>query len=142
MTFAATEPPASPAHWRYVPNGVFRHMDDSRIWAFEESLWTASPEHYRESIDDECLMVLPALPFVFTGAQSIEAVSQTPRWDRVELSERQVARPQEGLIVIAYKAQASRGEQSYTAYCTSTYRRLAHEQWRVVQHQQTLPPAT
>ncbi len=81
-------------------------MDGSRIWAFEESLWTASPEHYRDSIDDECLMVLPALPFVFTGAQSVEAVSQTPRWDRVELSERQVARPQEGLIVIAYKAEA------------------------------------
>ena len=114
-------------------------MNDDRIWAFEESLWTASAEHYRESIDDACLMVLPAQPFVFTGTQSIDAVAGTPRWNAVELSERQVARPQDGLIVIAYKAQARRGEQSYTAYCTSTYRRLAHEQWQVVQHQQTVP---
>lgn len=121
-------------------------MDDQRIWAFEESLWTASPEHYRDSIDDACLMVLPALPFVFTGQQSIEAVSNTPRWDSVDLSERQVARPQEGLIVIAYKAQAQRGEQSYTAYCTSVYRHLpdaaggrTEERWQVVQHQQTVP---
>lgn len=123
-------------------------MEDDRIWAFEESLWTASPDHYRESIDDACLMVLPAMPFVFTGEQSIEAVSNTPRWDRVEFSQTRVSRPQEGLIVIAYRADARRGEQSYTAYCTSVYRHLpgatgeqAEQRWQVVQHQQTVPPS-
>jgi len=122
-------------------------MDDDRIWSFEESLWTASHEHYAESIDDECLMVLPAPPFVFTGRQSIEAVSQTPRWAEVKLTQRQVVRPQEGLIVIAYKAEASEGERTYVAYCTSTYRHLpgatgdrTEERWQVVQHQQTVPP--
>ena len=114
-------------------------MDDDRIWAFEESLWTADAAHYRESIDEECLMVLPAPPFVMSGAQAIEAVSDTPRWDEVELTERQVARPQEGLIVVAYRAQATRGDAGYDAYCTSTYRRLEHDEWRVVQHQQTPP---
>jgi hypothetical protein len=123
-------------------------MDDDRIWAFEESLWTASAEHYAESIDDACLMVLPAPPYVFTGAQSVAAVSSTPRWDRVELSERQVARPQEGLIVIAYRAEARRGDESYVAHCTSTYRHLpgtggdrTEDRWQVVQHQQTPPLA-
>ena len=123
-------------------------MDDDRIWAFEESLWTASPDHYAESIDDACLMVLPAPPFVFTGRQSIEAVSNTPRWDEVQLSERQVSRPKEGLIVIAYRADALRGEESYVAHCTSTYRHLpgadgerTEDRWQVVQHQQT-PPLT
>ncbi|HZG45320.1 MAG TPA: DUF4440 domain-containing protein [Allosphingosinicella sp.] len=123
-------------------------MDDDRIWAFEESLWTASPEHYAESIDDACLMVLPAPPYVFTGQQSVEAVSNTPRWDQVQLSERQVSRPQEGLIVIAYRAEASRGEERYVAHCTSTYRHLrgadgerTEDRWQVVQHQQT-PPIT
>jgi len=117
-------------------------VDDDRIWAFEESLWTADAEHYRESIDDACLMVLPAPPYVMSGEQSVQAVIDTPRWSRVELSERQVSRPQEGLIVIAYKARAEREDSApYEAYCTSTYRRLGHEQWRVVQHQQTLPPA-
>ena len=123
-------------------------MDDDRIWAFEESLWTASHEHYAESIDEACLMVLPAPPHVFTGAQSIAAVSSTPRWDHVDLSERQVSRPQEGLIVIAYRAEASRGEERYVAHCTSTYRHLpgaqgdrTEDRWQVVQHQQT-PPLT
>ena len=115
-------------------------MDDGRIWSFEESLWTADPEHYRHSIDDECLMVLPEPPFVMTGRQAIEAVSRTPRWSRVALTDRQVARPQEGLIVIPTTARAERdGVTPYEASCTSTYRRLAHEEWRVVQHQQTPP---
>lgn len=115
-------------------------MDDDRVWTFEESLWTADAEHYRESIDDECLMVLPAPPFVMSGQQAVQAVSETPRWSKVELSERQVKRPQEGLIVIAYKAHAERdGIPPYEAHCTSTYRRLSHENWKVVQHQQTPP---
>lgn len=117
-------------------------MDDDRVWAFEESLWTASAEHYRNSIDDACLMVLPEPPFVMSGAQAIEAVASTPRWSRVELTERQVARPEEGMIVVAYRAEASReGSGAYEAHCTSTYRRLGHEEWRVVQHQQTPPIA-
>lgn len=117
-------------------------MDDDRVWAFEESLWTADAEHYRSSIDEACLMVLPAPPFVLSGEQAKAAVIATPRWSRVELTERQVARPQEGLIVVAYRAQAERdGSDGYAAHCTSTYRRLAHDDWKVVQHQQTPPLA-
>lgn len=112
-------------------------MDDERIWSFEESLWTGGAERYRALVDKECLMILPEPPFVMRGEQAIAAVSDTPRWGHVTLSEREVSRPQEGLIVIAYKANAEGGGQPYEAHCTSTYRRLAHEEWRVVQHQQT-----
>lgn len=117
-------------------------MDDARIWAFEESLWTGDAEHYRESIDEACVMVLPAPPYAFDAEQAIAAVSDTPRWSSVTFSDTQVSRPQEGLIVIAYKATAERdGADGYEAHCTSTYRRIAHEEWRVVQHQQTPPLA-
>ena len=115
-------------------------MDDNRIWDFEQSLWTGDAEQYRALIDGECVMVLPDKPFVFTGDQAIEEVARTPRWSSVEFSERQIMRPQEGLIVIAYKAEARRdGSPDYTAHCTSTIRRLEHDEWRVVQHQQTIP---
>lgn len=114
-------------------------MDDERVWAFEESLWTGDAENYRKLIDDECLMVLPHPPFAMSGTQAIEAVASTPRWTKVDLAKGQIARPQEGLIVIAYQAKASRDDEHYEAYCTSTYRRLSHDEWRVVQHQQTLP---
>ncbi|HEX8446032.1 MAG TPA: DUF4440 domain-containing protein [Sphingomonas sp.] len=117
-------------------------MDDDRVWAFEESLWTADADHYRASIDPECLMVLPTLPFVMRGDDAVAAVAMTPRWSDVAFSKQQIARPQEGLIVIAYHVHARRGDEAYEAHCTSTYRRRGHEDWQVVQHQQSLPPAT
>jgi hypothetical protein len=113
-------------------------MEDDRVWAFEDSLWKADFEHYRDSIDRECLMVVPQPPFVLAGYDAIEAVSNTPRWTQVEFSDQHIARPQEGLIVVAYGVHATRDDaEPYQAHCTSTYRRLAHEQWVVVQHQQT-----
>ena len=115
-------------------------MDDARVWSFERDLWVGDPALYDQAIDDQCLMVVPAPPFVMTGQEAIEAVKATPRWTEVELTEQRIARPQEGLIVIAYKARASKaGSGAYEAHCTSTYRRLGHEEWRVVQHQQTPP---
>ena len=81
-------------------------MDDERIWNSEAGLWTGDPENYRATIDEQCLMVLPTKPFIATGQQAAEAVSKTPRWTNVTLTDRQVARPQEGLIVIAYMARA------------------------------------
>jgi hypothetical protein len=117
-------------------------MDDQRVWAFEESLWTASAEHYQESIDQGCLMVVPAPPYVLEGQEAIEAVKDTPRWSKVVFSEQKVSRPQEGLIVIAYEAEAEKdGAAPYRAYCSSVYRRIEHDVWKVVQHQQT-PPLT
>ncbi|WP_156678317.1 DUF4440 domain-containing protein [Sphingomonas profundi] len=117
-------------------------MEDQRVWAFEEGLWTGYADHYRAAIDDACVMVLPTIPYVLSGAEAIEAVAETPRWSRVSFADGRIMRPQEGLIVIAYSATAEADDgRAYHAYCTSTYRRLAHEEWRVVQHQQT-PPLT
>ena len=112
-------------------------MEDERLWSFEESLWTEGPDNYREKVDPEVVMVLPRPPFVLAGSAAIDAVADTPVWDRAELTERQVSRPQEGLIVIGYHVAASRGDEEYQAHCTSVIRRLEHEVWRVVQHQQT-----
>ena len=118
-------------------------MDDKRVWECEESLWTCDAAHYHELVDSQCLMVLPEPPYVLSGEQAIEAVSHTPRWSRVEMTHQQIMRPQEGLLVVGYGVTAFRpdGGKGYAAYCTSTYRRLEHAVWRVVQHQQTLPTA-
>lgn len=114
-------------------------VDDDRVWSFEKSLWVGDAGHYRELVDDECLMVLPQPPFVLGGVQAIEAVANTPRWSSVAISDGRIARPQEGLIVIAYHARAERDVETFEAHCTSTYRRLGPQEWRVVQHQQTPP---
>ena len=118
-------------------------MDDDRIWRFEEQLWLGDAETYRALIDQECVMVLPAAPHVFDAGAAIEAVAHTPRWSEVAFSAQRVQRPQEGLIVIAYQAEAKRAKESggeaYKAWCTTTIRRRGHEDWVVVQHSQ-LPP--
>ena len=115
-------------------------MEDDRVWSFEKSLWTGDADHYRQLIDEECVMVVPTPPFVLQGDAAIEAVAATPRWDEIEISDGRIVRPQEGLIVVAYRANARKeGGSGYEAHCTSTYRRLGHDEWRVIQHQQTPP---
>lgn len=112
-------------------------MDDDRIWDFERDLWTGGEAVYRDRVSADCLMALPAAPFVYAGQEATRAVENTPRWTDVTFKDTQVSRPEEGLIVIAYRAEASRDGESYHALCTSTLRRLAHEEWDVIQHQQT-----
>ncbi len=115
-------------------------MEDDRVWAFERSLWVGDADHYRELVDSECLMVVPKEPFVLQGEEAISAVASTPRWSDVEIRKGRIVRPQEGLIVIAYRADARRDGERFVAYCTSTYQRVGDHEWRVIQHQQTLPP--
>lgn len=120
-------------------------MNDDRIWNFEKSLWTAENEEYRHKIARDGILVVPDEPFVVAGHKAADMMADTPRWDSVEFSETKVARPdgpKGGLIVIAYKAQAKRGEQAYEAYCTSTLLREGEDDWVVVQHQQTPPLAS
>ncbi|KTR84002.1 hypothetical protein NS277_06185 [Novosphingobium barchaimii] len=112
-------------------------MEDDRIWTFEKELWTGGAEVYEQRVSKDCVMALPAEPYLYTGDQATAAVKDTPRWEEVDFAETQVSRPQEGLIVIAYRVKAKRGDKTYHAICTSTLRRLSHEEWDVVQHQQT-----
>ena len=115
-------------------------MDDERVRTFETELWVGEGTVYRDRVAEDCQMIVPAHPFMLTGEQATEAVEKTPRWSSVDLQDLRISRPEEGMIVVAYNADARRGEERYQAYCSSTYRRLAPEQWQVVQHQQTLPP--
>ena len=116
-------------------------MNDDRILEFERSLWIGEGDVYRRSVSEDCIMVVPAEPFLLRGEKAIAAVEQTPRWSEVEISNLQIDRAQEGLIVIGYRADAKRGEEEFTAYCTSTYQRVGEHEWRVIQHQQTVPAA-
>ena len=114
-------------------------MDDDRIIEFERSLWIGEGDVYHRCVSPDCLMVLPEEPFIKRGEDAISAVEGTPRWSEVEISELEVDRVQEGLIIVAYRAHASRGSERYEAYCTSTYCRVGEHDWRVIQHQQTVP---
>ena len=116
-------------------------MDDDRIIEFERALWIGEDDVYRRCVSNDCLMVVPDQPFLLRGDSAIRSVEQTPRWSHVDLSEMEINRAQEGLIVVAYRADACRGDEKFTAYCTSTYQRIGEDDWRVIQHQQTVPPS-
>jgi hypothetical protein len=113
-------------------------MEDHRLWALEESLWTGDPGKYPARIDKSCLMVVPANPAILTAEQALQGMSNGPRWSRVEFSDTRISRPVKGLIVVAYTVQANKEDgTNYVATCTSTWRRHRHEDWRLVQHQQS-----
>jgi hypothetical protein len=115
-------------------------MDDNKVWELEESLWTGGAERYHELVSDDCVMVLPSAPFIMTGEQAVDAVSNTPQWSDVSLDDRQTVSLKDDVVVIAYHATGKRdGADDYEAYCTTTWQRKSEDEWRVVQHQQTPP---
>ena len=116
-------------------------MDDQKIVDFERALWVGEGDVYRRCVSPDCVMVVPEQPFLLRGDEAISSVEDTPRWSSVDFSDFQIKRPQEGLIVIGYRVDASRGDERYLAYCTSTYQRVDEHDWRVIQHQQTPPAA-
>ncbi|MFC3215136.1 hypothetical protein [Novosphingobium panipatense] len=44
-------------------------MEDERIWDFERSLWLGGETHYRDLVDESCVMVLPQPPMYFPAAE-------------------------------------------------------------------------
>ena len=116
-------------------------MNDERIWNFEKELWTGPADAYDRKVSDDCIMALPTDPWLLDGPEARAAVKDTPRWETVDFTDTRVERPEEGLIVIAYRAQAKRTEEgreeSYDALCTSTLRWIGEDNWEVIQHQQT-----
>lgn len=114
-------------------------MDDDRILEFERALWIGEDDVYRRCVSRDCVMVVPEQPFLLRGEEAIASVENTPRWSDVDFSDVEINRAQEGLIVLGYRVDANRGGERYTAYCTSTYQRVGEHEWRVIQHQQTVP---
>lgn len=72
------------------------------------------------------------------GAEIAASVAGAPRWSSVERAERNVGRPEGGLVVLAYRARGLReGAAPCVAYRTSACRRDDGGRRLSVQHQQT-----
>ncbi|OAP38542.1 hypothetical protein AU381_23595 [Sinorhizobium glycinis] len=111
-------------------------MDDKEAWEWERKLWLEGAGVYQHLLDDECLMAFEP-GGILGGVEIIRALDGTPRWLDVAMTEQRSARPNDSVLVLAYRADARRDPAvPYAAYCTSTYARTG-EDWRMVQHQQT-----
>ncbi|HEX2256307.1 MAG TPA: nuclear transport factor 2 family protein [Afifellaceae bacterium] len=107
------------------------------LWALEEEFWTGGEKHFRRALAPDCVMAFPAPVGILAGEAIVESLRHAPRWSSIAMRERHTAQPSPDLAVLAYLAEAKRGEAApYRGYCTSTYRRTP-KGWRLVQHQQT-----
>lgn len=112
-------------------------MGGDTLWAIEEKFWTGGEHIHRIILDPDCVMAFPVPAGILAGPGIAESLAGAPRWTRVDMSERYLARPSADVAVLAYRARGVRkGAESYEAFCTSTYLSSAGA-WRLIQHQQT-----
>ena len=111
--------------------------EEHQLWALERSLWLGGPEVYERTLDPDCLAALPGVGILTAATAILKSLEEAPRWDEVEMAERHLAQPTDGVAVLAYHAVGRRqGAEPYDTLCTSTYRRDGAG-WRLIQHQQT-----
>ncbi len=107
------------------------------LWRLEEQFWLGDADFYERALAAEALMVLPQPAGVLGRQATIEAIRSAPRWRQVSFSRRVEALPGAGTAVLAYVAEADRGDAAapYVAQCSSTYVRDG-DRWLLALHQQ------
>lgn len=105
-------------------------------WADEEAWWTMGAAEARRRMHPSCVMVLDG--GVMQGEAILAALETAPRWSSVAMADRLTVETEE-CTVLAYRAEARRGDDDYAAVCSSTWVRQ-NEGWQLIQHQQTPLP--
>jgi hypothetical protein len=95
----------------------------------------AAGAFYERVLAARVLMLLPGGLVIDDRAAVIESM-QGAAWDEYGLSDERVIPLGDDSAVVAYRAEARRGEMAYEALFNSTYRR-EDGSWRLVVHQQT-----
>ena len=108
-------------------------MSAENRWADEEAWWTLGAAEARRRMSPVCIMVFAEA--VMQGPQIVAGMADSPRWDRVQITERRMAE-QDEVVVLAYRARAMRRGAERDVLCSSTWLRSEGD-WLMVQHQQT-----
>lgn len=108
---------------------------EREAWGALSTSGEAAASFYGAVLADDVLMLLPG-GMVIEGRDAAIASMRGAPWDEHRLSDEQVHVLTADSAVVAYRAQARRGEMDYDALFTSTYVR-AGEHWKLAVHQQT-----
>ena len=112
-------------------------MNDDSAWTLEERFWLEGSSVYDDLLDPACLMAFPGMG-VMRAAAILDSLKSAPRWASVNMTNRELGRAGDRVIVLGYRAEGRReGAEPYQCFCTSTYR-ADGGRWTLVQHQQTL----
>jgi hypothetical protein len=112
-------------------------MTDAEFWEVERGLWLEGPGAFRRWVSESCLMVFPEPVGILEFNAVLDSVGGGARWRQVTLRGPVLRRVGTEAAVLAYRAEAERGDGTpYRALCSSSYVRDAGDWW-LVQHQQT-----
>ncbi|RXZ66074.1 nuclear transport factor 2 family protein [Pelagerythrobacter rhizovicinus] len=112
-------------------------ITDDNLWQAERRLWMEGAAAYDELVAPDCVMVFPGIG-TMDRAGAIAGIENAPRWQELDISETRLVRFGKDVAVLAYRAEARRGDDpAYTCHCSSTYRG-ADAGWHLIQHQQTV----
>jgi hypothetical protein len=104
-------------------------------WEALSTSGDAAAAFYERTLAPDVLMLLPGGMVIDDRAQVVDSMRGEP-WSSFELADERVHRLTDTSAVVAYRAVAVRGDQTYTALFNSTY--VKHDgSWRLALHQQT-----
>ncbi len=108
---------------------------EHQAWDALSSDGRSGAAFFSRVLADDVLMLLPNGQVVVDREEAIELMSGAP-WTSYNLQDERVLELAEHCAVVAYRVEARRGDQQYTALTASTYS-YAHGAWRMAFHQQT-----
>lgn len=111
-------------------------ISNDDIWTLEERFWLDGEPAYREHMIDGAVMLFPEPAGMMQGEAILASLAEAPRWSRVKITDRRLVRANDSMILVAYRAEASRDKHGYIALCASSYADVEGE-WKIVHHQQT-----
>lgn len=114
-------------------------MDRKALLTIERELWTGGPEAYHRHVADECLVAFTEMAGTWTREQVVASVEEGPRWRDLEMDVQGWIEPAEDIVLVTYRARATRGDDHYHALVSSGYVRR-DDAWKLAFHQQTPLP--
>jgi hypothetical protein len=111
---------------------------EDKLFAIEEGFWLKGEDYFLEHVDERCLLAFPQMREMH-GVHSREAVAATAkhpnRWSDVEISDRQLLRPADEVVLISYRVDGRQGDgKPYAALIGSAYAKRG-DGWKLAFHQ-------
>jgi hypothetical protein len=116
-------------------------LSDAAVWDLEARFWSGDDAFYDAWLAAGALMVFPDPTGILDRAAIVASIRGGPRWTQVHMTERRVARPNAGVVLVAYRFEARMddGDDAYRGWASSSYARSAGA-WSLAFHQQTPVP--
>ncbi len=106
--------------------------------ALEAGFWSGSADFYRQNLAERCLVAFTDMAGVVSREDLAATITSGSRWRDVDLDPKGMLELAGDVVVITYKARATRESgETYAALVSSCYVK-SDGAWKLAFHQQTL----